>query len=125
MNFSLTYFLERGIRFEYEPGSAGVPTVYGPLTNPLLQAQLRLAVEARRGLPRRAKPHDGECDQEGHEGESTFCRQCRFVKDTCVFCGSTGLGRGNLDCPLCRLAAMRVIREREAAAIAAAKGEPF
>jgi hypothetical protein len=107
----LSYFLSRGVRFVYETIPRDIPTVYGPLADTALRAQLTQAIDARRGLPKQAKRHDGECDKAGRKGEATFCKRCRLTRSVCIFCDSTGLTGGDLDCPLCRLANVKLLRE--------------
>jgi hypothetical protein len=110
----LSYFISRGVRFVYETQPRDIPTVYGPLSNTQLRAELTKAVDERRGLPKQSKRHEGECDKLGRKGTETFCKRCRMARGICIFCSSAGLPAGDLDCPLCRLAGVKLLRERGA-----------
>lgn len=110
---SLTYFLQRGIHFEYESTNPGVPVVFGPLQDTALRAELSQAIDDRRGLSKKTKRHVGECDKNGiKSGGETFCTICRLTEGACLFCESDGLAAGELDCALCRLANVRLLREK-------------
>ena len=112
---SLTYFLQRGIRFEYEPSNPGIPVVFGPLQDTALRAELNEAIDARRDLSKQAKRHQGDCNKDGVKGNGeTFCTTCRLTDGVCLFCSSEGLTPGELDCPLCRIVVARTLRQKVA-----------
>jgi len=112
MQYSLTYFLEHGVSFSYEPENPGVPQVQGPMDNLELRAQFHAAVDARRGLSPQGKQHAGDCNEEGKKENGSFCTICRHLSGVCFLCGSDGLRSGDLDCALCRLAKVREMRDR-------------
>ena len=112
MQYSLTYFLENGVSFTYAPDNPGVPQVQGPMDNLELRAQFHAAVDARRGLFPQRKRHAGDCNEEGKKESGSFCTICRHLSGVCLLCGSKGLGSGDLDCALCRLAKVRAMREK-------------
>lgn len=87
----IAYFTARGVRFEYSAENPYIPQVYGPSNDKELFAKLNAAVEERRGLPRRVVP--------------------RSATGECLFCNETGLPNGMADCHLCRLIAVRIMRE--------------